>query len=83
MLQELHDAMEKKRREGEEIERKQKEKLKKKQEAILDAVEKLGGPCKSAEELVGLLEKSSSQKDKLWAIKALVDREKVVLNISA
>ena len=71
--------MERKWREGEEMQQWQTDKLRKQKEAILDVIRNNGGPCQKHDDLISLLKKFKRKTDKLKAIKAQIDYEKIIL----
>ena len=79
VLQELQADMERKRREGEEMQQQRTDKLQKQKEAILDVIRNHGGPCQKPDDLISLLKKFERKTDKLKATKAQIDYEKIIL----
>ena len=79
VLQEHQADMQRKRREGEEMQQRRTDKLRKQKEAILDVIRNDGGPCQKPDDLISLLKKFERKTDKLKATKAQIDYEKIIL----
>lgn len=83
VLQELRNAMERKKREGQEEQARREEKLRKQKEAILQCVTSQGGPCQSADDIIRLLQEQQTKAAKMKALKAQIDYEKVIIGSSS
>ena len=83
VLEELRNAMDRKRREEHEEHARKEEKLRKLKENILQCVTHQGGPCQSTGDIIRLLQEQKTQGEKIKALKMQIDYEKIILGSSS